>query len=107
MYSDKRRNAVTDITQARLLAVAIMLRKDLREEDREKLLEQWERTSFKIFGLFRKDARNKVGEYVRAAKRIRKDSDANIDALLNSISEIGSDFPIESAVAELQKTRFL
>lgn len=106
LYSDKRRNAVTDITQARLLAVAIMLRKDLREEDREKLLEQWERTSFKIFGLFRKDARNKVGEYVRAAKRIRKDSDANIDDLLKSISEIGSDFPIESAVAELQKHDF-
>ncbi|HZG73045.1 MAG TPA: DUF262 domain-containing protein, partial [Chondromyces sp.] len=106
LYSDKRKNAVTDITQATLLAVAIMLRKDLREEDREKLLEQWERTSFKIFGLFRKDARTKVGEYVRAAKKIRKDSNANVDDLLNSISSIGSDFSIESAVEELKKHDF-
>lgn len=106
LYSDQRRNAVTDITQARLLAVAIMLRKDLREEDREKLLEQWERTSFKIYGLFRKDARNKVGEYIRVAKRIRKDSDAGMDDLLKSISKIGGDFPIELAAEELQKHDF-
>lgn len=106
LYADKRRNAVTDITQARLLAVAIMLRKDLREEDRDRLLEQWERTSFKIFGLFRKDARTKVGEYVRTAKKIRKDANANVDDLLNSISGIGSDFPIETAVEELNKHDF-
>jgi hypothetical protein len=106
LYADKRRNAVTDITQARLLAVAIMLRKDLREEDRNRLLEQWERTSFKIFGLFRKDARTKIGEYVRAAKKIRKDANANVDDLLNSISGIGNDFPIETAVEELKKHDF-
>ncbi len=106
LYADKRRNAVTDITQARLLAVAIMLRKDLREEERDKLLEQWERTSFKIFGLFRKDALTKVGEYVRAAKKIRKGANATVDDLLNSISGIGSDFPIEAAVEELNKHDF-
>ncbi|WP_421657141.1 HNH endonuclease family protein [Leptothermofonsia sp. ETS-13] len=106
LYADKRRNAVTDITQARLLAVAIMLRKDLTEEERDKLLEQWERTSFKIFGLFRKDARTKVGEYVRAARKIHKDKNANVDDLLNFISGIGSDFPIETAVEELNKHDF-
>jgi Protein of unknown function DUF262/Protein of unknown function (DUF1524) len=106
LYADKRRNAVTDITQARLLAVAIMLRKDLREEERNKLLEQWERTSFKIFGLFRKDGRTKVGEYVRAAKKIRKDANANVDDLLDSIAAIGSDFPIKTAVEELKKHDF-
>lgn len=106
LYADKRRNAVTDITQARLLAVAIMLRKDLREEERDRLLEQWERTSFKIFGLFRKDARTKVGEYVRAAKKIRKDASAKVDNLLKSIAGVGSDFPIEAAVEELKKHDF-
>jgi hypothetical protein len=106
LHADKRRNAVTDITQARLLAVAIMLCKDLREEEQNRLLEQWERTSFKIFGLFRKDARTKVSEYVRAAKKIRKDANANIDDLLNSISGIGSDFPVETAVEELNKHDF-
>ena len=106
LYADKRRNAVTDITQARLLAVAIMLRKDLREEERNSLLEQWERTSFKIYGLFRKDSRTKVGEYVRAAKKIRKDANATVNDLLNTIAIIGSDFPIDTAVEELKKHDF-
>jgi hypothetical protein len=106
LYADKRRNAVTDITQARLLAVAIMLRKDLREEERNNLLEQWERTSFKIYGLFRKDSRTKVGEYVRAAKKIRKDANATVNDLLNTIARIGSDFPIDTAVEELKKHDF-
>ena len=106
LYADKRRNAVTDITQARLLAVAIMLRKDLREEERNSLLEQWERTSFKIYGLFRKDSRTKVGEYVRAAKKIRKDANATVNDLLNTIAKIGSDFHINTAVEELKKHDF-
>lgn len=106
LYADKRRKAVTDITQARLLAVAIMLRKSLTEQERDKLLEQWERTSFRIFGLFRKDARTKVGEYVYAAKKIQNDSSANFNDLLKSISEIGDDFPIEQAVEELRKSNF-
>ena len=106
MYANKRRNAVTDITQARLLAVAIMLRKGLREEERNSLLEQWERTSFKIYGLFRKDSRTKVGEYVRAAKKIQKDANANVNDLLNTIARIGIDFPIDTAVEELRKHDF-
>ena len=106
LYADKRRNAVTDITQARLLVVAIMLRKDLREEERNSLLEQWERTSFKIYGLFRKDSRTKVGEYVRAAKKIQKDANANVNDLLHTIARIGSDFPIDTAVEELKKHDF-
>ena len=106
LYANKRRNAVTDITQARLLAVAIMLRKGLREEERNSLLEQWERTSFKIYGLFRKDSRTKVGEYVRAAKKIQKDANANVNDLLNTIARIGIDFPIDTAVEELRKHDF-
>lgn len=106
LYSDKRRNAVTEITQARLLAVSIKLRKDLKEEDRERLLEQWERTSFKIYGLFRKDSRTKVGDYIRVAKKIRRDTDANVTDLLHSIAEIGSDFPIDAAAEELKKHDF-
>jgi len=106
LYADKIINAVTDITQSRLLAVAIMLRKDLRKEDRNKLLEQWERTSFKIFGLFKKDARTRVGEYVRSAKKICKDTRASVDDLLNSISGIGSDFSIDTLVKELKNHDF-
>lgn len=103
LYSDKRRNAVTEITQARLLAVSIMLRKDLNEKDRELLLDQWERTSFKIYGLFRKDSRTKVGDYIHVAKKIRRDTDASVTDLLHSIAEIGSEFPIDAAAEELKK----
>jgi Protein of unknown function DUF262 len=87
LYSDKRREAVTDITQARLLAVAIMLRTDLNG-DREKLLEQWERTSFKIYGFDKRDARKKVGDYVRLAKFICKDRNTSVDDLLRIVDLI-------------------
>lgn len=62
IISNSRQNAVTRIAQARLLAVAIRLGK-FEEVDREKLLDAWERVSFRIYGLHDKDARTGVGDY--------------------------------------------
>jgi hypothetical protein len=102
LYADTRRNAVTEILQARLLAVAIKLRSDLSESDRERLLEQWERTSFKIFGIFRKDARQKRGEYVRASKRIvRKEHGFELNDIILDIAQIGSDFLVDEFEKQL------
>ena len=102
LYADTRRNAVTEILQARLLAVSIMLRSDLSENSKEKLLEQWERTSFKIFGIFRKDARQKRGEYVRAAKRIvRKEHGFELNDIVLDIAQIGSDFLVDDFESQL------
>lgn len=102
LYKDKRRIAVTDITQARLLAVSIMLRQDLPEESRKQLLDQWEKTTFRIFGFFRKDSRTKVGEYVRVAKFINKNKDSSLDHLLRLIANIGNEFPINKAIELLK-----
>lgn len=102
LYGDIKRNAVTEILQARLLAVSIMLRSDLNEGNKDKLLEQWERTSFKIFGIFRKDARQKRGEYVRTSKRIiRKEHDLDINSIIVDIAQIGNDFLVDDFETQL------
>jgi hypothetical protein len=61
-----RSRAVTRISHARLLAVAISL-SSFTPDAKEKLLMVWERISFRVFGLCRKDALTQVGEYVRLA----------------------------------------
>jgi len=108
LYADKKRNAVTEILQARLLAVAIMLRfrVDADIKDREKLLDQWERTSFKIFGIFRKDAREKRGDYVRISKKIlREDNAFEINDIVREIAKIGSgdDFSVDNFEIQLSE----
>jgi hypothetical protein len=61
-----RSRAVTRIAHARLLAVAIGLSK-FSAEDKKSLYASWEKISFRVFGLCRKDARTQIGEYVRLA----------------------------------------
>lgn len=68
------REPVTKIRHARLLAVAIILR-DFPDEEERKLLDQWEKTSFRIFGLCRKDARTGVGDFVRLVREIQNNLD--------------------------------
>lgn len=62
--NNNRLRAVTGIVHARFVAAAILLRKLDRNEE-ENLLAQWERITFRIFGLSGADSRYKVGEYVR------------------------------------------
>ena len=82
LYGNNKMQAVTDVTQARLLAVSIMLRDDLSDKEQNQLFEQWERTTFKLYGFWGKDARYKVGDYVRLAKTIQKDSSIGFKELL-------------------------
>jgi len=56
LYGNKRLEAVTEISQARLLAISILLNENLSEENKKILLKQWEKTTFRIYGMFRKDA---------------------------------------------------
>jgi hypothetical protein len=72
LYSSSHLKPVTEILHARLLAVAIKSAKGVTESERDRLLEQWERITFRIFGLFDKDSRTKVGDYVRLAFKIVK-----------------------------------
>ena len=92
------RETVTKIAHARLLATAIILRKFSADEEKE-LLAQWEKASFRIFGLCRKDARTGRGDYVRLAwNTLRTELDADdISKKIESISE-GTDHDIDSAL---------
>jgi hypothetical protein len=96
-----RLNAVTRISQARLLATAIHLRTDISEKQRATLLARWEKVSFRIYAMLGNDARTRVGDYVRLAWRITNENlpVKEIDA---ELGEIGSNFTIEDAVNQLR-----
>ena len=70
LAADRRRVAVTRIAQARMVATAVHLRQDFTEDEKAKILNRWEKVTFRIYGMFRKDARSAVGDYVRLAWRI-------------------------------------
>jgi hypothetical protein len=93
---------VTDILHARLLAVALMMARGVSEPERANLLEQWERVTFRIFGLYGKDSRTKVGDYVRlAAKVVGEDLNTRTyNQIMAALRTLGSEHPIETAVSE-------
>jgi hypothetical protein len=99
VIASRRTDAVTRIAQARLLAVAINLRDDLKTAEKRALLQRWEKVSFRIYGMLGNDARTGVGDYVRLAWNIvnKNLSFADID---KGIAKIGADYPIEDAVED-------
>ena len=103
LISNRRINAVTKISQARLLATAINLRVDFTEDEKDRLLQRWEKVTFRIYGMFGKDARTLVGDYVRLAWRI-KNENLSLEAVIKELTKIGNDYPIEEAVKELKQT---
>ena len=102
LVADRRKNAVTRIAQARLVATAILLRQDLTEIEKVGLLRRWENVTFRIYGLFNKDARTAVGDYIRLAWDIVNKSPSH-DDILKALSSIGSIYPIEKAVDHLRE----
>lgn len=91
LYSNRRQKAVTDISQARLLAIAIKLSK-YNDSEKERLLEFWERISFRIFGIFRNDSRTAVGAYVRLSKKIMNKK-SRFSEVLYDLKEMGKKYP--------------
>jgi hypothetical protein len=100
--ANPRLNAVTRISQARLLAVAIISRSDISASQRKSLLSRWEKVTFRIYGLLANDARTRVGEYVRLAWRVTNEK-LSVEAIGKAISAIGHDFPIGEAVDGLRE----
>ena len=98
MRSSKK--AVAKNVQARLLGLAIILR-DCSPEEEEKLLEQREKTTFRIFGLCGTEARNEKKEYVQLAWKIWKDPDFKADAILTEFKNLGANYDIEKAFSEI------
>ena len=101
VISNPRQNAVTQISQARLLAVAIHLRQNTDESDSQELLARWERVSFRIYGMNGYDARKQVGDYVRLAWRIRNKK-ISVEEIHSEIKGIGEKYPIADAVNALR-----
>lgn len=102
VLGNRRRNAVTRIAQARLLAVAIHMRDDIEEREREDLLSLWEKITFRIYGMLGYDARTRVGDYVRLAWRSVQ-GDVAVEVIKESLVEIGLEFPISDAIGELRE----
>jgi hypothetical protein len=102
LHGDVYLGPVTEILQCRLLAVAILCARGVNDRERQKLLQQWEGTTFRIFGLNSKDSRTKVGAYVRLAAQIMKEDIEmrTYNQIIGALRELGADYPIDSAVME-------
>jgi hypothetical protein len=102
LYASTHLGPVTEILHARLLAVALKSATGVNEDERRKLLEQWERVTFRIFGLFDKDSRTKVGDYVRlAAKIVTEDLQTRTyNQIMAGLRDLGREYPIDEALKE-------
>ena len=98
MRSSKK--AVAKNVQARLLGLAIILR-DCPPEEEEKLLEQREKTTFRIFGLCGTDARREKGLYVQLAWKTLNKPEFNTDNTLTELKDLGANYDIEKAFSEI------
>ena len=101
IYQNNRINAVTDISHARLLAVAIKL-SDFKPFEIKELLDWWERVTFRIFGMCRKDSRTKVGDYTKLAYIIINEKKTK-EEIVEGLRVIGLDYPIDDVVKELRE----
>ena len=100
LHADRRRSAVTQIAHARLVAVALNLRDDIADEDKQKILSRWEKVTFRIYGIYGKDARSAVGDYVRLAWDI-ENRGLSAERIMSAISSIGKPYPsTERTVAD-------
>ena len=99
VYRAPERGKLSEILQARLLAVAIELATDLEDDQRKKLIDQLERVTFRIYGLFGKDARYQVGKYVGLAVNIHRQELRTYEEIMNKLkNELGKEYPIDEAV---------
>ncbi len=102
LYASTHLGPVTEILHARLLAIAIKSAAGVNDTERQRLLDQWERVTFRIFGLFDKDSRTKVGDYVRLASKIVMDDieTRTYNQIMGGLHELGQEYPIDEAMKE-------
>ena len=98
MRSTKK--AVAKNVQARLLGLAIILR-GYSPEVEEKLLDQREKTTFRIFGLCRTDARREKSAYVQLAWKTWNDPNFKADTILTDLKNLGANYDIEKTFGEI------
>ena len=98
-HTSTYRRAVRKIAHARLLAVAILLRKFPSDQEK-KIIDQWEKTTFRIFGLCGKDARTSVGDYVRLAWEILNQPLLDTQSIIDRIKDFNKGYSINEAFTE-------
>ena len=69
-----RRDEVTRIAQARMVATAVYLREDFTSRQRAKIQRRCQKVIFRIYGVYRKYVRWAVGDFVRLARCIEVSS---------------------------------
>ena len=69
IHKDRSIDAITDIQQARILLIAIRM-SHYNDSDKKALLSAWEKTTFRLFCLHRKDSRSFRGDYISCAEKI-------------------------------------
>ena len=94
-----RYSAVTKISHARLLANSILSRKFAKDIE-EELMTNWEKMSFRVFGIGDDDARNKVSMLVRLAYDIRN-SKMPASEIKNEMLAISNKKPINEYIDKL------
>ena len=97
-----RMNAVTRIAHARLLAVAVHLHPEFDDDERAEILRRWESVTFRIFGMYNKDARTKRGDFVRLAWKVVNEK-LEFDEVMDELSAIGKEYKIRNAVENLRE----
>lgn len=106
LYKDGARRSVTRITHARMLAVAIALRsKNDPAVPKDRWMKQWEKATFRLFGMFAKDSRTAVGKYNRLAQNVWHGNIADEDvpqAIMGIVADEGDKYSIEKAIEELR-----
>lgn len=112
LRDDWRIRGLTRIAHVRLLAVAILLRQQTRQQqqtsnDQDALFAAWEKVTFRIFGLARRDARTKVGEYTRLAHQLANDTALSTHAAAAAITALGSDYSGNKAVSAMHHSNAL
>lgn len=102
LHKSKRLSAITKISHARLLAVAIKMHDELSGTEREVLLNHWEKITFKVFGLSEKDARTGVGDYTRLSHQIIKKNLNGYEDIAGALREFSKQYPIGPALDKLR-----
>ena len=99
------KDVLIDIIQVRMLATAIFLMKESRRLIRKEevdLLNQLEKTSFRIFGLSRAFGSHKItaqterGNYLRLANTITNGKDISVDQTVQRIKQLGVNYSFGS-----------
>jgi len=105
LYDDSTRSTLTNIAQARLLYLSISASRILKDADKKLLLDLWEKVTFLVYGLARRDSRTCVGDFVRLAYSIYNDEKASVTDWINDLKAIANGFDLAAEVDALLKGR--